>query len=115
MAEIAIQANGLVKQFRIEKTTVTAVDGLSFSVARGETYGLIGPDGAGKSTTLRTLLGLLTRTAGQSSILGFDSMTEPYAIHERTGYIAQQFALPADLTVMMIHLEGRGMRGEGPG
>ena len=69
-------------------------------VAAGETYGLIGPDGAGKTTTTRVILGLLTRTAGESTILGFDSMHDTYAIRERVGYIAQQNVLPADLTVM---------------
>ncbi len=100
MSELAVVANGLVKQFKVGKGTVTAVDGLSLEVARGETYGLIGPDGAGKSTTTRVLLGLLTRTAGESRLLGFDSMRDMYQIRGRTGYIAQQFALPATLTVM---------------
>ncbi len=99
MAELAIVTNGLVKHFKAGQSTVRAVDGLSLAVARGETYGLIGPDGAGKSTTTRVLLGLLTRTAGESRILGFDSMRDVYQIRERVGYIAQQFALPATLTV----------------
>jgi ABC-2 type transport system ATP-binding protein len=100
MREFAISADGLVKKFNTGKQWVTAVDALSLHVARGETYGLIGPDGAGKTTTTRVILGLLTRTAGESSILGFDSMRDIYPIRERVGYIAQQFALPADLTVM---------------
>src|SRR5512136_501461 len=79
---------------------MTAVDQLSLQVAPGETYGLIGPDGAGKTTATRVLLGLLTRTAGESSILGLDSMRDAYAIRERVGYIAHQFALPAQLTVL---------------
>ena len=99
MSELAIFANGLVKQFKNGKSVVTAVDNLSLQVAPGETYGLIGPDGAGKTTTMRVILGLLTRTAGESSVLGYDSMRETYAIRERTGYIAQQNVLPADLTV----------------
>jgi ABC-2 type transport system ATP-binding protein len=100
MSELAISANGLVKQFKIGKGWSTAVDQLSLQVAPGETYGLIGPDGAGKTTATRVILGLLTRTAGASSILGFDSMRDTYAIRERVGYIAQQNVLPADLTVM---------------
>jgi ABC-2 type transport system ATP-binding protein len=100
MAELTIVAKELVKHFRAGKATVKAVDGLSLEVARGETYGLIGPDGAGKSTATRAILGLLTRTAGESSILGYDSMREVYEIRARVGYIAQQFALPATLTVM---------------
>jgi ABC-2 type transport system ATP-binding protein len=100
MKELAISANGLTKTFKTQKGTITAVDQLSLQVAPGETYGLIGPDGAGKTTTVRVLLGLLTRTAGESSILGFDSMRDTYEIRERVGYIAQQNVLPADLTVM---------------
>jgi len=100
MNDWAIAADGLTKTFQLRRGgVVTAVDGLSLQVAPGETYGLIGPDGAGKSTTTRVLIGLLTRTAGQSSILGYDSMAETYAIRERIGYIAQQNVLPPDLTV----------------
>jgi ABC-2 type transport system ATP-binding protein len=100
MAEPAIFANELVKQFKIGKESAMAVNHLSLQVAPGETYGLIGPDGAGKTTTTRVILGLLTRTAGESGILGFDSMRDTYQIRERIGYIAQQFALPGDLTVI---------------
>ena len=100
MDEIAISVNGLVKKFKTSARWLTAVDQLTFQVRRGETYGLIGPDGAGKTTTTRLLLGLLSRTEGQSSILGFDSMRDTYQVRERVGYIAQQFALPGDLTVM---------------
>jgi ABC-2 type transport system ATP-binding protein len=97
---IAIEARNLRKEFKTPGGVVTAVDGITLEVRRGETYGLIGPDGAGKTTTTRVLLGLLKRTEGESSILGYDSMRDTYAIRERVGYIAQQFALPADLTVM---------------
>jgi ABC-2 type transport system ATP-binding protein len=100
MNELAISTNGLVKQFKTGKILNTAVDNLSLQVAAGETYGLIGPDGAGKTTTTRVILGLLSRTAGESNVLGFDSMRDTYAIRERVGYIAQQNILPADLTVM---------------
>jgi ABC-2 type transport system ATP-binding protein len=100
MTELAISAQGLSKQFKTRGGMVTAVENLSLRVTPGETYGLIGPDGAGKSTATRVILGLLTRTAGESSILGFDSMADSYEIRERVGYIAQQNVLPADLTVM---------------
>ena len=99
-ADSAIFAQDLVKQFRTRKGWMTVIDHLALDVQRGETYGLIGPDGAGKTTTIRVVLGLLTRTAGKSAILGLDSMQETYAIRERIGYIAQQFVLPADLSVM---------------
>lgn len=100
MSEFAISTDGLVKRFKTRKGWITAVDHLTLRVRPGETYGLIGPDGAGKSTTIRVVLGLLTRTQGESSILGLDSMHDTYQIRERIGYIAQQFVLPADLTVM---------------
>jgi ABC-2 type transport system ATP-binding protein len=100
MSEFAISANGLVKQFKTRKGWVTAIDDLCLDVLPGETYGLIGPDGAGKTTTIRVVLGLLRRTAGESSILGWDSMIDTYSIREHVGYIAQQFVLPADLNVM---------------
>jgi ABC-2 type transport system ATP-binding protein len=76
------------------------VDDITLSVEHGETFGLIGPDGAGKSTAIRVILGLLTRTSGESRVLGYDSMHQMYAIRQRTGYIAQQFSLPGDLTVL---------------
>jgi drug efflux transport system ATP-binding protein len=97
---IALSASDLVKRFKTSAGWNIAVDHLSLQVRPGETYGLIGPDGAGKTTTVRLLLGLLSRTEGKSSILGFDSMDDTYEIRERVGYIAQQFVLPADLTVM---------------
>jgi len=100
MNEFAIYAKDLFKQFKASNGWLTAVDDLSLQVGKGETYGLIGPDGAGKTTTIRVLLGLLTRTQGESSILGLDSMEDTFKIRERIGYIAQQFVLPADLTVM---------------
>src|SRR5271169_1274345 len=98
--EIAVSTERLSKRFKISSGWNTAVDHLSLQVRRGETYGLIGPDGAGKTTTIRLLLGLLSHTEGRSSILGFDSMNDAYEIRERVGYIAQQFVLPADLTVL---------------
>jgi ABC-2 type transport system ATP-binding protein len=98
--DVAISVQALTKHFKGPGGLVTAVDSLSLEVKRGETFGLIGPDGAGKSTTTRVILGLLTRDGGASSVLGYDSMRDVYQIRERTGYIAQQFALPADMTVM---------------
>jgi len=98
--DIVISAHDLVKTFKANQGTITAVDHISLQVEQGETFGLIGPDGAGKSTTLRVILGLLKRDHGESSILGFDSMHDVYSIREQTGYIAQQFNLPDDMTVL---------------
>ena len=114
MGELAISANGLTRIFKTPTGAVTAVDQVSLRIAPGETYGLIGPDGAGKTTTVRVILGLLTRTAGESQILGFDSMRDPYAIRERVGYIAQQNVLPADLTVMENMRFFAGIHGVSP-
>ncbi|MGB8215270.1 MAG: ABC transporter ATP-binding protein [Anaerolineales bacterium] len=101
MNEPAILTRDLLKEFPTPgKGVLTAVDHLSLQVAPGETFGLIGPDGAGKSTTTRLILGLLTRTAGESRVLGFDSMRDMYQLRARVGYIAQQFSLPPNLTVL---------------
>ncbi len=98
--EVTVLTRDLVKRFETRSGVVTAVDRVTLQVRRGETYGLIGPDGAGKTTTTRVILGLLKRSGGESRILGYDSMRDTYEIRERVGYIAQQFALPADLTVL---------------
>ena len=98
--KVTIQSTDLYKRFKTKTGAVDAVNGVTLEVRRGETYGLIGPDGAGKTTLTRVILGLLRRTAGQSSILGFDSMRDTYQIRERVGYIAQQFSLPPDMTVI---------------
>jgi ABC-2 type transport system ATP-binding protein len=98
--DIVISAHDLVKTFKANQGMITAIDHISLQVKQGETFGLIGPDGAGKSTTLRVILGLLKRDHGKSSILGFDSMRDVYSIREQTGYISQQFNLPDDMTVL---------------
>jgi ABC-2 type transport system ATP-binding protein len=100
MAEYTIVAKDLVKKFKTRGGEITAVDHVNLQVERGETFGLIGPDGAGKTTLTRVVLGLLSRSQGESSVLGHDSMRDAFAIREQVGYIAQQFALFADLTVM---------------
>jgi ABC-2 type transport system ATP-binding protein len=98
MAEPIITANQLVKRFR--SNGPAAVDGVDLRINRGEVYGIIGPDGAGKTTLTRVIMGLLSRTAGESSVLGFDPMRQPFAVRERVGYVAQQFSLPPELTVV---------------
>lgn len=91
-----IETNRLRRDFK----TVTAVDELSLSIAPGELFGLVGPDGAGKTTTLRLLAGLLTVTEGEATILGLDLKTQAEAIKPHVGYMAQQFSLYGELSVL---------------
>ncbi len=85
----------------------TAVDDVSFTVQEGEIFGWLGPNGAGKTTTIRMLLGLMRPTSGHARVLGFDSVTQPKSIHERIGYMSQQFTLYNDLTARQnIHFYG---------
>jgi ABC-2 type transport system ATP-binding protein len=75
------------------------VDGLDLEVRSGDFYGLVGPDGAGKSTVLRLLSGILRPTGGEGRVLGFDLRTEPERIKAQIGYLSQNFTLYGDLTV----------------
>jgi len=79
---------------------VTAVDGLTLRVGEGELFGLVGPDGAGKTTTLRMLAGILTPTRGTARVAGYDSVKEAEPLKEHIGYMSQRFGLYPDLTVM---------------
>jgi ABC-2 type transport system ATP-binding protein len=90
----AVEARGLVRRFG----AVTALDGLTFQVGRGELYGLIGPDGAGKTTAIRAVAGLLAPDAGQARVLGLDPLRDA-AVRERLGLMPQQYSLYRDLTV----------------
>lgn len=76
-----------------------AVDGLDLSVARGEVFGLIGPDGAGKTTALRLLAAVMLPTTGQVRVLGFDTRRQAERIRRVVGYMPQRFSLYGDLTV----------------
>ncbi len=79
---------------------VKAVDGISFQVDRGEVFGLVGPDGAGKTTTMRMLAAILSPDSGTASILGLDTTGDRERIHDRIAYMSQRFGLYQDLTVM---------------
>ncbi len=76
-----------------------AVDKLNLSINSGEIFGLLGPNAAGKSTTIRLLAGILRPDSGEASILGLDLFTQTELIKQRIGYVAQQFSLYPDLTV----------------
>ncbi len=77
----------------------TAVDRLNLEIAPGEIFGLVGPDGAGKTTTLRLLCGLVDPTEGSARVAGHDVVRESRAVKDRIGYMAQRFGLYEDLTV----------------
>ena len=77
----------------------TAVDAISFDVARGEVFGFLGANGAGKTTAIRMLTGLLLPTSGEARVVGFDVYREPDAIRRRIGYMSQKFSLYEDLTI----------------
>ncbi len=89
----ALEARGLVRRFG----AVTALDGLGFEVARGELYGLVGPDGAGKTTAIRALAGLIRLDGGEARVLGLAA--DDHAVRERVGLMPQQFSLYRDLSV----------------
>jgi ABC-2 type transport system ATP-binding protein len=90
----AIMARDLRRRFG----AVQALDGLGFTVARGELYGLVGPDGAGKTTAIRALAGLLDLDGGEARILGLDPASDG-TVRERLGLMPQQYSLYRDLTV----------------
>jgi ABC-2 type transport system ATP-binding protein len=92
----AIRTEGLSRAFG----DVVAVAGLDLDVAPGEIFGLVGPDGAGKTTTMRMLTGVLTPTAGRAVVDGLDVAREPERLKEHIGYMSQRFGLYPDLTVM---------------
>ncbi len=95
MAGPIIETRDLTRRFG----ELTAVDRLNLAVAEGEIFGLVGPDGAGKTTTLRMLCGLMDPTEGSARVAGHDVAREPRAVKDQIGYMAQRFGLYADLSV----------------
>jgi ABC-2 type transport system ATP-binding protein len=77
----------------------TAVDHLNFAVEEGSVIGYLGPNGSGKTTTIRMLLGLLTPSEGRASVMGYDAATQAEEVRQRSGYMSQKFALYNELTV----------------
>ena len=94
-AELAVVVRDLEKRFG----KFVAVSSVSFEVARGEIFGFLGSNGAGKSTVIRMLVGLLTPTSGSGRVAGFDVGTEAENIKKHIGYMSQKFSLYEDLTV----------------
>lgn len=92
--ETVIQTNDLTKHFG----DFTAVDAVNFEVCAGEVVGYLGPNGSGKTTTIRMLMGLLMPSGGSAKVLGYDIETDPEEIRQRVGYMSQKFALYDELT-----------------
>jgi ABC-2 type transport system ATP-binding protein len=91
----AVETRGLSRTFG----EVDAVRALDLTIQEGEMFGLVGPDGAGKTTTIRMLCGLLAPTAGRAAVLGFDVVQDAGRLKSRIGYFSQKFSLYGDLTV----------------
>ena len=91
----AIEVRGLTKRFG----DFTAVDGIDFSVARGEVFGFLGPNGSGKTTTIRMLCGVIAPTSGEATVMGADAVNDPERVRQRIGYMSQKFSLFEDMTV----------------
>lgn len=96
MSGYSIEVAGLTKKFR----DFVAVNSVSFRVGQGEIFGFLGANGAGKSTTIRMLCGLLTPTSGEATVGGFSVSSQPEKVKERIGYMSQRFSLYEDLTAM---------------
>ncbi len=93
--EMVIKADKLTKRFG----DFTAVDAVSFDVAKGEIFGFLGANGAGKTTAMRMLCGLSKPTSGEASVAGFDVFRYPEKIKKNIGYMSQKFSLYEDLTI----------------
>jgi ABC-2 type transport system ATP-binding protein len=107
----AIVAQGLTKTFG----HFVAVDHIDFTVPNGQIFGFLGPNGSGKTTTIRMMLGLLAPTSGMVEVLGMDATRHPEQIRPRLGYMSQRFSLYNDLTVIEnLRFFGRsyGLHGE---
>lgn len=91
----AVEISNLTRRFG----SIFAVDGLTLSIERGEIFGLLGPNGSGKTTVIRMLCGLLVPSAGTARVADIDVIVAPEAVRRRIGYMSQKFGLYEDLTV----------------
>lgn len=95
-ADLQIETRSLAKHFG----AIRALDGLDLKIARGELFGLVGPDGAGKTTALRILSGIMDPTSGEAYMGGVSVTGDPEAVKDKIGYMSQRFGLYEDLTVI---------------
>jgi ABC-2 type transport system ATP-binding protein len=96
MSEAVIRVENLTRRFG----DFVAVDHINFDVHQGEVVGYLGPNGSGKTTTIRMLLGLLEPSDGKATVLGFDAFKQSEEVRTRAGYMSQKFAIYDDLTVL---------------
>jgi ABC-2 type transport system ATP-binding protein len=109
MSELLVRMDGLTKTFG---SGSRALDAISAAIAGGEITGLVGPDGAGKTTLMRLMAGLLARDHGSLDVLGFDPEKDPESIHAAIGYMPQRFGLYEDLSVsenLHLYADLRGL------
>ena len=95
MTAFVVETRGLTRRFG----PITAVRDLTLKIAAGEVFGLLGPNGSGKTTTIRMLCGLIAPSAGTATVAGIDVIESPDRVKERIGYMSQRFGLYDDLTV----------------
>ena len=108
--DVAVRTIALRKVFG----SLVAVDSLDLDIHKGEVFGLLGPNGSGKTTTIRMLCGLLEPTAGQAQVVGIDVAKDPEGVRRRIGYMSQRYGLYDDLTVtenMRFYGSMYGLRG----
>jgi len=95
----AVIVNNIIKRYGSKKAVITALQGVSFDVKQGELFGIIGPDGAGKTSLFRILTTLLLADEGTATVDGFDVVKDYKSIRQRVGYMPGKFSLYQDLTV----------------
>jgi ABC-2 type transport system ATP-binding protein len=96
VADVAVRAEKLRKEFG----SFVAVEGLDLEIHKGDVFGLLGPNGSGKTTTIRMLCGLLDPTSGSASVAGFDVERDPERVKRSIGYMSQKYGLYDDLSVV---------------
>jgi ABC-2 type transport system ATP-binding protein len=108
--EVAVRTTSLRKVFG----ALVAVDNLDLEIHRGEVFGLLGPNGSGKTTTIRMLCGLLEPSSGRATVAGIDVGTDPEGVRRRIGYMSQRYGLYDDLTIrenIRFYASMYGLRG----